>query len=39
MNLGGVGVTGGLAANKIRADADLIIAVGTRLSDFTISIK
>ncbi len=39
MNLGGIGVTGGLAANKISADADLIIAVGTRLSDFTTSSK
>ncbi|MBU2701769.1 3D-3 [Sporomusaceae bacterium BoRhaA] len=39
LNLGGIGVTGGLAANKIAADADLIIAVGTRLSDFTTSSK
>ncbi len=39
MNLGGIGVTGGLAANTIAADADLIIAVGTRLSDFTTGSK
>ena len=32
MNLGGIGVTGGLAANKMARDADLVIAVGTRLS-------
>jgi len=34
-NLGGIGVTGGLAANRVAHDADLIIAVGTRLGDFT----
>ena len=34
-NLGGVGVTGGLAANRIAHEADLVIAVGTRLGDFT----
>jgi 3D-(3,5/4)-trihydroxycyclohexane-1,2-dione acylhydrolase (decyclizing) len=34
-NLGGMGVTGGLAANRIAQNADLIIAVGTRLGDFT----
>jgi len=34
-NLGGTGVTGTLAANKIAKDADLIIALGTRLMDFT----
>lgn len=39
LNLGGVGVTGGLAANKLAAEADLIIAVGTRLSDFTTASK
>jgi 3D-(3,5/4)-trihydroxycyclohexane-1,2-dione acylhydrolase (decyclizing) len=38
-NLGGIGVTGGLAANKIAAGADLVIAVGTRLSDFTTASK
>ena len=39
LNLGGIGVTGGLAANKIARDADLVIAVGTRLSDFTTASK
>ncbi len=39
MNLGGLGVTGGLAANMIAEDADLIISVGTRLSDFTTGSK
>ncbi|MGO9409579.1 MAG: 3D-(3,5/4)-trihydroxycyclohexane-1,2-dione acylhydrolase (decyclizing) [Spirochaetia bacterium] len=34
-NLGGMGVTGGLAANRIAQHADLVIAVGTRLGDFT----
>ncbi len=35
MNLGGIGVTGGLAANRLARSADLVIAVGTRLGDFT----
>ena len=39
MNLGGVGVTGNLAANTIARRADLIIAIGTRLSDFTTGSK
>jgi 3D-(3,5/4)-trihydroxycyclohexane-1,2-dione acylhydrolase (decyclizing) len=34
-NVGAIGVTGGLAANRLARDADLVIAVGTRLSDFT----
>lgn len=38
-NLGGVGVTGNLAANTIARQADLILAVGTRLSDFTTGSK
>ena len=33
--LGGVGATGTLAANKIAAEADVIIGIGTRYSDFT----
>ena len=33
-NLGTLGVTGGAAANQLAAEADLIIAVGTRLGDF-----
>lgn len=38
-NLGGIGVTGNSAANTIGEDADLVIAVGSRLSDFTTSSK
>lgn len=38
-NLGGIGVTGTEAANLVAADADLLIAVGSRLSDFTTSSK
>ncbi|MEZ4561548.1 MAG: 3D-(3,5/4)-trihydroxycyclohexane-1,2-dione acylhydrolase (decyclizing) [Thermomicrobiales bacterium] len=34
-NAGAVGSNGGLAANRLSRDADLVIAVGTRLSDFT----
>ncbi|WP_434316264.1 3D-(3,5/4)-trihydroxycyclohexane-1,2-dione acylhydrolase (decyclizing) [Leifsonia sp. P73] len=33
--LGGVGATGTTAANRITAQADLVIGVGTRYSDFT----
>jgi 3D-(3,5/4)-trihydroxycyclohexane-1,2-dione acylhydrolase (decyclizing) len=33
--LGGVGATGTTAANRITADADLVIGIGTRYSDFT----
>jgi len=33
--LGAVGATGTLAANKAARDADLIIGIGTRYSDFT----
>lgn len=39
LNLGGIGVTGGKAANVIARDADLIIGVGTRFTDFTTSSK
>ncbi len=39
LNLGGVGETGSLAANKIAKKADLIIGVGTRYTDFTTSSK
>lgn len=34
-NLGSVGVTGTSAANAATAEADLVIAIGTRLQDFT----
>jgi len=39
LNLGGIGVTGNLAANKLANEADLIIGVGTRFTDFTTSSK
>lgn len=39
LNLGGMGVTGGSAANTIAAEADLVIGVGTRYTDFTTSSK
>ena len=39
LNLGGVGVTGNLAANKIAEQADLVIALGSRLTDFSTSSK
>ncbi|OQA45052.1 MAG: 3D-(3,5/4)-trihydroxycyclohexane-1,2-dione hydrolase [Chloroflexi bacterium ADurb.Bin325] len=39
LNLGAVGVTGALAANLIARDADLVIGVGTRYTDFTTSSK
>jgi 3D-(3,5/4)-trihydroxycyclohexane-1,2-dione acylhydrolase (decyclizing) len=35
MNLGGIGVTGTSAANALAGEADVILAVGTRLQDFT----
>ena len=34
-NAGPVGSNGGLAANRLASQADLVIAVGTRLADFT----
>ena len=39
LNLGGVGVTGNLSANLIAKEADVIIGVGTRFSDFTTASK
>jgi len=39
LNLGGIGVTGNAAANTIAKQADLIISIGSRLSDFTTSSK
>ncbi len=39
LNLGGCGVTGGAAANAIAKKTDLVIAVGTRLTDFTTCSK
>ena len=37
--LGGIGATGTLAANRIARDADLVIGIGTRYSDFTTASK
>jgi 3D-(3,5/4)-trihydroxycyclohexane-1,2-dione acylhydrolase (decyclizing) len=34
-NLGSVGVTGSSAANTLASDADVVLAIGTRLQDFT----
>jgi 3D-(3,5/4)-trihydroxycyclohexane-1,2-dione acylhydrolase (decyclizing) len=39
LNLGAIGATGTLAANRIARDADLVIGVGTRYSDFTTASK
>lgn len=39
LNLGGVGVTGNLMANTIAKEADLIIGIGTRFTDFTTASK
>ncbi len=39
LNMGGCGVTGGPAANAIAKQTDLVIAVGTRLTDFTTCSK
>ncbi|MBQ3663826.1 MAG: 3D-(3,5/4)-trihydroxycyclohexane-1,2-dione acylhydrolase (decyclizing) [Clostridia bacterium] len=39
LNLGGIGVTGCSAANEIAKEADVIIGVGTRYTDFTTSSK
>ncbi|MBM4353263.1 MAG: 3D-(3,5/4)-trihydroxycyclohexane-1,2-dione acylhydrolase (decyclizing) [Deltaproteobacteria bacterium] len=38
-NLGAIGVTGSPAANLVARDADLVIGVGTRYSDFTTASK
>jgi len=38
-NLGGIGETGCLAANTLAKQADLVIGVGTRYTDFTTSSK
>ncbi len=35
LQLGAIGATGGGAGNAVARDADMVIAVGTRLSDFT----
>ncbi|HEV7256015.1 MAG TPA: 3D-(3,5/4)-trihydroxycyclohexane-1,2-dione acylhydrolase (decyclizing) [Mesorhizobium sp.] len=35
LNMGAVGVTGTSAANRLAEEADLVLAVGTRMQDFT----
>ncbi|MDP4098763.1 3D-(3,5/4)-trihydroxycyclohexane-1,2-dione acylhydrolase (decyclizing) [Paenibacillus sp. P96] len=37
LNVGAIGVTGSLAANRLAREADVVIGVGTRFSDFTTS--
>ncbi|MEJ2703071.1 MAG: 3D-(3,5/4)-trihydroxycyclohexane-1,2-dione acylhydrolase (decyclizing) [Sedimentisphaerales bacterium] len=39
LNLGAIGVTGNFAANRIARDADLVVGIGTRFSDFTSASK
>jgi 3D-(3,5/4)-trihydroxycyclohexane-1,2-dione acylhydrolase (decyclizing) len=39
LGLGAVGVTGTLAANRLAAEADLVLVLGTRLGDFTTASK
>ncbi len=39
LNMGGIGVTGNLAANMLAAEADLVIGIGTRFTDFTSGSK
>ncbi len=38
-NLGGLGVTGNSAGNDIAREADLVLGIGTRFSDFTTASK
>ncbi len=38
-NVGGIGVTGTFAANILAREADLVIGIGTRYSDFTTASK
>src|SRR5439155_26437017 len=39
LNLGAIGATGTLAANRVARDADLVIGIGTRWTDFTTASK
>lgn len=39
LNVGGIGETGCLAANMLAKEADLIIGIGTRYTDFTTASK
>lgn len=35
MNVGPIGSNGASAANRLAAEADFVLAIGTRLTDFT----
>ena len=39
LNAGAIGVTGSESANRLARDADLVVAIGTRLQDFTTASK
>ena len=39
LNVGGIGVTGNSSANVLAKDADLIIGIGSKFTDFTTSSK
>lgn len=39
MNMGGIGISGTLSANTVAEEADLVVGVGTRFSDFTTGSK
>jgi len=39
LNMGGIGATGTYAANHLAKEADLVIGVGTRFTDFTTASK
>lgn len=39
LNCGGIGATGAMAANILAKEADVIIGVGTRMTDFTTASK
>lgn len=39
LNLGGIGTTGNISANKIAKYADVVIGIGTRYTDFTTASK
>mgnify|MGYP000023888812 CR=1 FL=1 len=39
LNVGPIGANGGLAANRLAQEADLVVAVGTRLTDFPTASK
>lgn len=39
LNMGAIGATGTLAANQLALEADLVIGIGTRYSDFTTASK